>query len=226
MKGYMLDVSKVDVDGGRLEQIKRYLSLDRLQKLQRMKKEQAIKLSLGAGLLLAYAYAREEYEGELEIVAISDALKYLETSQRRLPEIRKKEKGKPCFIDSEKHGYFNLSHSGDMVFLVFDKEEVGCDIQKEQTKKLSEIGNRFFGPQEKQILTMLPEAEKSVYFFTMWCAKEALGKYTGQGLAPELEKDLTEQMQEKNVDIRVFSRKCNEDTYYFATCREKGERQE
>lgn len=223
MKSYLLNVADIEQAPEELDKYVQYLSLDRQERLQHCKPKQTRRLSIGAGLLLCYAYARGETEGDTETVNLAKVMQLLEEKKPTLPEMKRTENGKPYFVNPQKDGFFNLSHSGNFVFLVYDKSEVGCDIQREEEKQIDKIGSRFFGPTEKKLLELLPKQEKTVYFFTMWCSKEAMGKYLGQGMAPELEQDLAPQVQEKNVSLRVFTKPLEGKTYYFATCMERQE---
>lgn len=92
--------------------------------------------------------------------------------------------GKP-FIDSPKGIFFNISHSSSFIVIVYDKQSVGIDIQK-QIKLSENILVRLFDfPIEK-----LDNFNISKDHLTTicWSIKESIGKADGKGLALPLKK--------------------------------------
>lgn len=141
------------------------------------------------------------------------------------------EHGKPCFRSIPLK--FNISHSGDYVFCVFSKQEIGADIQycRLQTDKtMAGIVRRFFSKAEQHKWKEIERTEdKSDYFYQIWTRKEAYGKLTGDGL---LVTDGEKRNQRKTF---VSGEQCDEniickthefvlndgeqDKYYTAVCR-------
>jgi 4'-phosphopantetheinyl transferase len=67
--------------------------------------------------------------------------------------------------------------------------DLGVDI--EQTREgvhALELAQRFFAPAEAKVLAACGEAERNRLFLRLWCAKEAVLKALGRGLAFGLER--------------------------------------
>lgn len=97
--------------------------------------------------------------------------------------------GKPSFrCTPDLH--FNLSHSGDSVFIAFASEPVGFDIESIQRKAdFSKLAERYFQTHERELMA-LSKKPKSIAFFEIWTAKEAMLKLLGIGIASGLDKTL------------------------------------
>jgi 4'-phosphopantetheinyl transferase len=81
--------------------------------------------------------------------------------------------------------HFNISHSGDIVLIAFDSEEVGIDIEIQQPGFnyeelmpvcLSKQECAFVKASDNPVLT----------FYTLWTRKEAQLKVTGTGITDDL----------------------------------------
>ena len=93
--------------------------------------------------------------------------------------------GKPrCDINL----FFNISHSGDQLFLGFSTTEIGVDIERIDSEADTEkIGERHFSEIEFQNLMSYPRNERIEVFFEIWTKKEALIKGIGKGLSIPLQ---------------------------------------
>lgn len=78
-------------------------------------------------------------------------------------------KGKP---------FFNLSHSGELVFLVISDNEVGIDVEKIDEKNLRAIKGISSGFETKFI-----EEDPLERFHIVWTRKESILKCTGEGVS-------------------------------------------
>ena len=78
------------------------------------------------------------------------------------------EKGKPYFLHLADRLYVSVTHSGDYWMCMFSSCPVGIDLQN---------------PEETAFLS---GREKDV-FFSLWTAKESYVKYTGKGIAGQLD---------------------------------------
>src|SRR5690242_4305963 len=112
---------------------------------------------------------------------------YLQTDPASF-ELRNDEHGKPrLYIQGEEHDglQFNWSHSGGYALAALARSVVpGVDIeQPREGVKIIEIGRRFFAPEEAEALETCRDAEREALFFSLWCAKEAVLKALGRGLA-------------------------------------------
>lgn len=136
------------------------VSEERRQKIQRLQREDSKRLSLGAGLLLRYAFASV---GRLDLY---------ET-------IQKTPSGKPYLPQHEY--YFSLSHSGAYAACAFSNAPIGCDLEAFR-KQLPKSLRKIFSPQEMQLFTALQEEERCDFFFRLWTGKESVSKFLGKGL--------------------------------------------
>ena len=90
---------------------------------------------------------------------------------------------------------FNISHSGELIACAVDSERVGIDIEKIRPipaklvyRVCSEQEYAYIGgdtPVDKQ--SILTDRHILERFYQVWTAKEAYTKYTGTGLAADLQ---------------------------------------
>ena len=112
------------------------------------------------------------------------------------------ENNKPILKNCPQELYFNLSHSGDMAMCIIADSEVGCDIQKMTDKEdYIKIAQRFFHPEEIQMIENAREDEKRELFYRIWALKESFIKATGKGFRTTL-KDFRVSL--KNDKPQVF----------------------
>ncbi len=87
---------------------------------------------------------------------------------------------KPFFEGQE----FNLSHSGDHVYLAFSPCSIGIDAEKNNLDfDLQPIVDACFSEEE---CAMLSTEDYRRNFYTIWTRKEALLKATGEGLCDDM----------------------------------------
>ena len=96
-------------------------------------------------------------------------------------------KGKPA-LSGGKGTEFNLSHSGDMVFIaIANSAPVGIDVeQSRETIAHADLARRFFSTYENASLANMPESERLAGFFRFWTRKEAYLKARGTGITVAL----------------------------------------
>ncbi|RRN55546.1 4'-phosphopantetheinyl transferase superfamily protein [Pseudoxanthomonas sp. SGNA-20] len=77
------------------------------------------------------------------------------------------------------------SHSGERLLLAFGREVVlGVDLEHFRPRpRALELARRFFAPAEAEWLQALPAELREPEFVRLWCAKEAVLKAHGRGLA-------------------------------------------
>ena len=92
------------------------------------------------------------------------------------------EYGKP-YCDFPDDFHFNVSHSGNWVVCVVDKNPVGIDIEKISTIDL-DISKNFFSDKEHDDL--MRSSNPFEHFFTLWSLKESYIKFIGKGLSYHL----------------------------------------
>lgn len=80
---------------------------------------------------------------------------------------------------------FNWSHSGDYALIALSLAlPLGVDIEHRRPRlRALEIAQRFFAPAEAEALGALDPSTLDRAFIALWCAKEALLKARGKGLA-------------------------------------------
>ncbi len=91
--------------------------------------------------------------------------------------------GKPYINNCSLH--FNLSHSGDLVFLVISEEfELGADVEEIRcVPEGTSIANRWFTKQEAEwVCSSDHDANASTAFLRCWVIREAFVKAVGFGL--------------------------------------------
>ena len=89
--------------------------------------------------------------------------------------------GKPYLTSSRYH--FNLSHSNNLFICGISRDTpIGIDLQ--QIYPISNIDTlirNYFSPEEQQIVNSVIDSRIQDLFFTIWTAKEAYLKGTGEG---------------------------------------------
>ena len=132
----------------------------RKNKTDRFKKDEDKRRSVGAWLLLEYALAEN---------GVSEA------------DIVYNDHGKP-YLKNRNDVFFNLSHSGVFVMCAVSDGEVGCDVQEMKDIDLR-VAERFFHPEEVQMLGALYDNEKRDFFYRIWTLKECVIKAVGKGMS-------------------------------------------
>lgn len=80
---------------------------------------------------------------------------------------------------------FNWSHSGDYALVALGRgSALGVDIERlGKNLRALEIAQRFFDPAEARTLAALDDQARDDAFIALWCAKEAMLKESGEGIA-------------------------------------------
>ncbi len=101
-------------------------------------------------------------------------------------EFETEPEGKP-FFKCTPNLHFNLSHSGEAIFIVFSSEPVGFDIENKYRKAdFLKLAGRFFHPGELELMNNSSKPE-SLAFLELWTAKEAMLKLLGSGISSGLD---------------------------------------
>lgn len=92
--------------------------------------------------------------------------------------------GRPRFVPPRAHDV-SWSHSGERLLVALGEGvEVGADLERLRPRpRALELARRFFDPMETAWLETLPEAAREDTFVRIWCAKEAILKAHGRGIA-------------------------------------------
>jgi 4'-phosphopantetheinyl transferase len=96
--------------------------------------------------------------------------------------------GKPVLATSSRL-HFNLGHSAELAVAGFALDHpVGVDVEQLRPVADAEgLAERYFTPGERAALASVPAAERDEAFFSLWTAKEAVVKATGEGLTRALD---------------------------------------
>ncbi|HTK76676.1 MAG TPA: thioesterase domain-containing protein [Gemmataceae bacterium] len=100
--------------------------------------------------------------------------------------------GKPALAGESDRGRvnFNVSHSGELLFLAIAKErEIGVDVERIRPRSdWRELAGRYFAPAEVAALDRVPDAARDRAFFQCWTRKEAYIKAHGLGMSLPLDR--------------------------------------
>ncbi|WP_159648309.1 4'-phosphopantetheinyl transferase family protein [Erysipelothrix aquatica] len=109
--------------------------------------------------------------------------------------------GRPYFIDIPV--YFSISHSNNLTAIAYSKNNISIDIEYHKDRNFIGFSRKYFSPTEQRVFNNSPN--KSL-FYAIWCAKEAILKYTEIGIKlPALNKLDT---------FNVPSELCHEGSFY------------
>jgi 4'-phosphopantetheinyl transferase len=82
---------------------------------------------------------------------------------------------------------FNLSHTHGLVACAIARDEVGVDVEMADRRADYNIADRFFAPEEAQVVKSASPRDRADVFFRFWTLKEAFIKATGEGLRRPLD---------------------------------------
>lgn len=192
MKGYLLSVEELNsgLNGQQLlaEAIQK-LDAHRQDKVNRLRAGKTQNQAVGAGLLLQLAVReRNLWSGDF-VMEKPELSALLEQLGEPFPiAYRHGKRGKPDFADGI--GHFNISHSENYVCAVFDRREIGVDIQWMRPLRNMRVAERYFSPEERHALEDCPDREmRERLFYRIWVKKESYAKLTGEGIAAVVEQD-------------------------------------
>ncbi|MDY6937962.1 MAG: 4'-phosphopantetheinyl transferase superfamily protein [Cyanobacteriota bacterium] len=95
------------------------------------------------------------------------------------------ERGKPFILNGDRplSLEFNLSHSGGVaLYAIACHRRVGIDVESHRDLEVLSLARRFFSEREYDRLCEIPPERQTEAFYSIWTAKEALLKATGEGL--------------------------------------------
>ena len=103
---------------------------------------------------------------------------YLRNVDAPMPVIAVTERGKPYFENSPWH--FSISHSKHHVFCALSRKNIGIDAEELDRRIRPELAEKILSPMELAQYTAAED--KRLALLTFWVLKEALAKFTGEGL--------------------------------------------
>lgn len=179
------------------------VSLERRQKIDRLRFEKDKKLSLAAELLRKKAFALNGIREGRIIIG---------------------ENGKP-YLEGEDAVYFNLSHSEEKVMCVISDREAGCDVEYMKTPNYK-VAEWFLTEKEREMLDRFEtEEEKRTLFYRFWTLKESFVKAVGLGMQIDLKafhfsfhEDTVSVCQNINQNRYFFKEYDLGDGYRYALC--------
>lgn len=219
---------------------------DRLSKLDRLKVAPKRAACIGAGLILQWAYLEwlEDNEkgkqssdlNDIELlengVSVSRINLYEIIRKIKTPynfEIQYNHQGKPYI--KEHVFFYNISHSGEYIFCGVSGNEIGVDIQKQESvvKKHGKdaelsVAARFFSEDENAMIESLPCECQNNMFYKLWVRKEALGKCIGDGIVAHVKESVLNVGCEAD-SIYIWEEYEIPNEYSMAVCRLKGKLQ-
>lgn len=130
-------------------------------------------------------------------------------------DLIRNEYGKPEIINCDVK--FNISHSGDIIVLAADKNEIGVDVEKIKTRDYKRIADRYF----------TEKVEDLEDFYRLWTKKESFVKYMGSSVFIALKSTVIGEdgcvwYEGKKSKVKLFTMYLGDD-YIFSVCGESGE---
>lgn len=113
-----------------------------------------------------------------ELLMRSEISRQLDIPTEKI-ELGYSEHGKP-FLMNYPNYYFSVSHSGNCIAFVSDKNPIGIDVEQIGDGNL-DIAKRFFTENEFEFIRN--SKEPKLAFYQIWTAKEAYVKMLGLGLS-------------------------------------------
>lgn len=100
---------------------------------------------------------------------------------------------------------FNISHTHSLIVLgVTRGRALGVDVENfHEREALLDIADRFFAPQEVEVLTAMPPHQQQYRFFEYWTFKESYIKARGMGLSLPLDKFSFHYRDDHAVEIAI-----------------------
>lgn len=113
--------------------------------------------------------------------------------------------------------HFNLSHCKKGVLCVIDETRpVGCDIEAVEHGISDSLLNYCCNAQE--ISNIEKSANPNAEFIRLWTVKEAVLKWSGEGIANNLRDLLTPQLIS---GLEIETHPCPEEGFFYTTCRKR-----
>jgi 4'-phosphopantetheinyl transferase len=210
----IMDVAPMFEDTALFEKCQESVSESRRGRAEHYKDYRDKCRCVGAGVLLNVVlgkYLDEEndfivYQIYEAVTMVNPALNWNVTySEKGKPEflqdeILKCEKNPNCKTKSDfelQNIHFNISHSANYVACAIADSPVGIDIEGRR-KVNSAVAKRYFTDEE------IESIHSDDDFFKIWTFKEALGKYTGDGLLPVIGKSERDVLDDVSVNRYTY----------------------
>ena len=99
--------------------------------------------------------------------------------------LRRDARGRPRLEGPPADADISWSHSGEGLLIAFGTGvDLGVDLERQRPRpRALELAQRFFHPAESAWLSAVSTPERDAAFLRLWCAKEAVVKAHGRGIA-------------------------------------------
>ena len=100
-------------------------------------------------------------------------------------ELERDPRGRPCLGSAHAGHDTSWSHSGEGLLMALGHHvRLGCDLEWARPRpRALELARRYFSPSEADWLQRLSGPLREAVFVRIWCAKEAMLKAHGRGIA-------------------------------------------
>lgn len=128
------------------------------------------------------------YSGRLMLLSVLS--RFYGVSRLSNTDICFSEHGKPYFSRSfylrtgiDVKIFFNLSHSGDTLYLCVSDSETSIDAERIRPRKtMHDLAGKYFSSDENDIMSASPDGGL-ITFYHLWTIRETLVKHSGKGIA-------------------------------------------
>lgn len=187
----------------KVEYLKKYISKHKLNKINRLKKQEDRMRSIIGDILVRWLIC-EKYQ------LLNEELEF---STNRY--------GKPFITNKNIDIYFNISHSGSWVVAATSSFQIGIDIEKVMEIDIT-LAKEFFTSEENSVLMKRLPEEQLHFFYELWTLKESYVKAIGKGLSIPLD-SFSIKIDNGNITIIPeftynFKKYHLEDNYKLAIC--------
>lgn len=132
------------------------------------------------------------------------------------------ESGKPFLeMPAKDRIYFNLSHSGNYVVCLTDRQECGVDVEKIRCDCWEAVKKNFHFLEISQLEKCRGIRELASYFTFLWTMKEAYVKALGRGL---LKSFSSFYIYKKGIKVGVFDYEKQDNRFSVCRCLETRDR--
>ncbi|WP_242277560.1 4'-phosphopantetheinyl transferase superfamily protein [Bacillus cereus group sp. BfR-BA-01446] len=164
--GFFLDYGSED-SVRRIEYLKKYISKQKLEKINRLKNIEDRMRSIVGDVLVRWAICNKYklFNADLKFTT--------------------NEYGKPFLMNKVNENIevsFSISHSGSWVVAAISPSKVGIDIEKIVDIDMK-ITEQFFTEEENKSLATIIQEKQLDYFYELWTLKESYIKTIGEGLS-------------------------------------------
>ena len=229
LKIYIIDIRDVEKNGILGERMFAVVGRQRQEKVERHRFDKDKVRSLCAGALLCLGVMEwDEKERDFTLHRVVPEKVNWEMIQAFFETSGKSvfceygSNGKPLLKDYPEI-QFNVSHSGDYVVAVFDRQAVGIDIQEHRTLK-ENTAKHFLTAWELEQTAMQTEGgNREEILCRLWAIKESYIKLTGEGMKKSM-KDFRVNRQSGRIEnvqrepVAEFVVKVWKGKYYISVC--------